>query len=118
MLIKHYIFFYFLQMLVHFRQLATDLGYDQSLPSTIGSDSQSGINLAVAPAITRKSRNIFVQHHCIRSLIQNHVVRPVKVNTHDINADVFTKSTIPVSNFLYNRGRMFNTLDPALPPAP
>lgn len=96
------------QKLVHFRQLASDLGYDQSAPSTLGGDSQSGINLAVAPEVTRKCRNIFVQHHCIRSLVAAKIVVPVKINTNDITADAFTKSTIPITNFLYNRARMFN----------
>ena len=102
------------QRLVHFRQLATDLGYDQSDPSTLGSDSQSGINLAIAPEVTRKCRNIFVQHHCIRSLVEEKIVRPIKIDTHDINADTYTKSTTPIASFLYNRDKNFNL--PALPP--
>ena len=104
------------QRLIHFRQLASDLGYDQSKPSPIGSDSQSSINLAVAPAVTRKCRNIFVQHHSIRSLVAHKIVTPVKINTNDIGPDMHTKTIIPINSFLnsflYGRARVFNTLSP------
>ena len=42
---------------IYYRQILCELGYPQSTPSTLETDSQSSINLAIAPQITRKSRH-------------------------------------------------------------
>jgi len=95
---------------IYYRQLLHELGFPQTQPSTLQSDSQSGINLVVAPQVTRKSRHIFIQHHFIRSLFQGGHIKPVHVGTNDITSDMLTKQ-VSTNKFFYGRSKLFNTLD-------
>lgn len=70
-------------------------------------DNHSRIKLTVAPAISRKSRHIFVNHHFIRSLFQNKIIKPVHTNTHDMVPDMHTKVMGP-GKFLYFRSKLLN----------
>ena len=98
---------------VYFRQILTELGYPQPHPTVLQTDSQSSINLVVAPQVTRKSRHIFIQHHYIRSLAKHRHVKPVHVGTNDLAADMLTKQ-LSTNKFLYGRARLFNTLPASL----
>jgi hypothetical protein len=80
-----------------FRQFAEELGYPQLAPSIIKEDNQSAINLTVAPAVSKKSRHIFIRHHFIRDLYQRNLIKPVHCGTHDMVADVLTKFHGPAS---------------------
>ena len=93
---------------IYFRQLAEDLGFPQDKPTIIEADNQSAINLTVAPAVSRKSRHIFIKHHFIRSLFQNKVIAPVHVGTQHMSSDMLTKQ-LSTNKFLYGKSLLFNT---------
>ena len=93
---------------IYFRQLAEDLAFPQDKPTIIEADNQSAINLTVAPAISRKSRHIFIKHHFIRSLFQNKVIAPVHVGTQHMSSDMLTKQ-LSTNKFLYDKSLLFNT---------
>ena len=91
---------------IFFRQFAEELGHSQPLPSVIYEDNQSAINLTVAPAVSKKSRHIFIRHHFVRDLFQRRLINPVHCGTHDMVADVLTKHHGPAS-FLYFLSKLF-----------
>jgi Reverse transcriptase (RNA-dependent DNA polymerase) len=97
---------------VFFRQFAADLGHPQSAPTIILEDNKSAIKLAIAPAVTRKSRHIFIKHHYIRWLCQQNHITLQHQGTHDIVADGLTKYT-PPSAFPYFRARLLNLFHPS-----
>jgi hypothetical protein len=97
-----------------FRQFAEELGYKQNSPSIIKEDNQSAINLTIAPAVSKKSRHIFIRHHFIRDLNKRKFISPVHCGTHDMIADVLTKYHGPAS-FLYFRNKLFG-VKPVLAP--
>ena len=66
------------------------------------------MNLTRAPIIPRKSRHILNQFHCQRSLFANGIILPTKVGTHDLIADMMTKSDNKTNKFLYDRHLLFN----------
>jgi hypothetical protein len=104
--------------IVFFRQFAADLGHPQSSPTKIYEDNKSAIKLTIAPAVTRKSRHIFIKHHYIRWLHKyNHIILHHQ-GTHDIVPDGLTKY-IPPSAFPYFRNRILNQYHPSnLSPSP
>jgi hypothetical protein len=80
---------------VSFRRFCSDIGFPQTQPTPIGIDNKPAINLAVAPAVTRKSRHIFLRHHYIRDLIRQGIVRLYHVPTDRQRADLLTKPLGP-----------------------
>jgi hypothetical protein len=81
---------------VHFRRLLHSLGIPQTQPITAYEDNSSVINLAIAPAVTAKSKHIHARYHLIRDYVKHKIVRMVKVPGTDNPADLFTK-TLPTS---------------------
>ena len=100
---------------IYFRQFAADLGHTQTSPTVILEDNKSAIKLTTAPAVTRKSRHIFIKHHYIRWLYQNHHITLLHQGTHDIVPDGLTKYT-PPSAFPFFRARILNLYHPSDPP--
>jgi folate-dependent phosphoribosylglycinamide formyltransferase PurN len=86
------------------------------LPTTIYEDNKSAIKLTEAPAVTRKSRHIFIQHHYIRWLHQAKHIALQHQGTHDIVPDGLTKYTSP-SAFPFFRARILNLYHPSDPPS-
>ena len=72
----------------------------------------SAINLAKAPAITRKSRHIHIRHHFIRNLVTQKLVRVEHIPTDRMLADFLTKPFGP-KKFTQFRTQLFN--DAAVP---
>ena len=54
---------------LEFRYFLEDIGFPQTAPTVIYEDNMSAINLAKAPAISRKSRHIHIRHHFIRDCV-------------------------------------------------
>ena len=63
----------------------------QQDPTVIYKDNMSAINLAKAPAVSRKSRHIHIRHHFIRDCVLNNLVRVQHVPTERMLADFLTK---------------------------
>ena len=93
---------------VHFRQLSIELGWPQSFPSIIHTDSQSSINLTKSHIIPRPSRHIMNQFHYQRSLQATNIIKLQKAGTHNLIPDMMTKSDNKTNKFLYDRSQLFN----------
>lgn len=91
---------------IHYRQLATDLGYPQNSPSIMLEDNNSAIKLTTAPIIPTKSRHIALKHHHIRWAFQTKQIVPKHQGTNDIIPDAMTKHVGP-SRFLFFRHQVF-----------
>jgi len=96
---------------VPYRRFLHQIGYPQPEPTTIWEDNMSAINLAIAPAISRKSRHIFVRHHFIRDLIKQQVVQLKYLNTNSMPADLLTKPLGP-TKFVPLRDKLLNITPP------
>ncbi len=94
--------------IVHYRQLAADLGWPQSGPTCVVLDSKTAISLVVAPEITRKSRHIEAFHHYIRELASRGMIFLRHVKSELMRADVMTKY-LPRARFLLSRDGLLNT---------
>ena len=76
---------------LEFRYFLEDVGFPQQDPTVIYEDNMSAINLARAPAVSRKSRHIHIRHHFIRDCVLNNLVRVQHVPTERMLADFLTK---------------------------
>ena len=95
------------RMILYFRQFATDLGFPQPDPTPLATDSQTSIDLTVAPAVSKHSRHVRQHHHFLRDLYQQKEIVPTHVGTHDIVPNGLTKTLGP-TDFLYFRHQLFH----------
>ena len=79
------------QAIIHYRQLADDLGFKQNTPTTLLSDNKTAISLTEAPEISRKSKHILVRYHFIRELVANNCVILKYTPSAKLRANVMTK---------------------------
>jgi hypothetical protein len=93
---------------MEFRFFLEDIEFPQREPTVIYEDNMSAINLAVAPAITRKSRHIHIRHHFIRDCVAQGAIRVEHLPTERMLADYYTKPFGPKQNARF-RDRLFNT---------
>ena len=96
------------KLIVHLRQLASDLGFPPRGPTRLYLDSQTSINLVVAPEVSRKSRRIPMAYHYIRELTKLGIVVPTHVAGSDMRANVMTKY-LPPKQFLRERACLMNS---------
>ena len=80
---------------LHYRRMLHAMGFAQTQPVTIYEDNESAINLAQAPAVTRKSQHIHVRYHLIRDMVKQKLARLHHVSTTDQPADLLTKALPP-----------------------
>jgi hypothetical protein len=90
----------------HFRQLADNLGWPQNV-TTIFMDSQSGIDLANAPIVTKKARHMKARYHVIREYVQEKLVTLYHIPSEGMRVDVITK-LVSNANFLRGRCSLLN----------
>jgi len=93
----------------HFRQFAYDLGWPQPT-TTIFMDSQSGIDLANAPIVTKKARHMKAHYHIIREYVQDKIVHLRHIPSEQMRVDILTK-LVSNSNFLRGRRSLLNYTD-------
>ena len=93
---------------IHIRQLSSDLGFAPSGPTVLLLDSQTAINLAIAPQISRKSRHIEMCYHYVRELVARNLVTVSHVIGDFMRADVMTKY-LPRGKFLTGRSNLLNS---------
>ena len=74
--------------------LVRDLGIAVEMP-TLHCDSQSAILLTKSPIFHAKTRHIEVKYHFIREMLEDKLMKLVKVHTADNLADLLTKSLPP-----------------------
>jgi hypothetical protein len=93
---------------MEFRFFLEDVEFPQTEPTVIYEDNMSAINLAVAPAVTRKSRHIHIRHHFIRDCVAQGSIRVEHLPTARMLADYYTKPFTAAQNARF-RDRLFNT---------
>jgi hypothetical protein len=93
---------------LEFRYFLEDIGFPQSAPTIIFEDNMSAINLAIAPAVSRKSRHIHIRHHFIRDCVATHLINVKHLPTDHMLADFLTKPFGPKKHN-YFRNIYFNT---------
>jgi hypothetical protein len=76
--------------LIWLQGLLTELGFEQEM-NVLHSDSQSAIHLAKNSAFHSKTKHIDLRYHFIRSLIEDGVLKLVKIVGSKNPADMLTK---------------------------
>ena len=92
-----------------FRYFLESIGFPQKAATVVYEDNMSAINLAQAPAITRKSRHIHIRHHFIRDCVNTGAIIIEHLSTDKMLADFLTKPFGP-KKFTLFRDRLFNTV--------
>ena len=73
--------------IVHYRQLAADLGWPQVESTVLCLDNKTALALAVAFKVSKKSRHIFIKYHNIRWLVLIKVISLRYVSTKNMRAN-------------------------------
>ena len=73
------------------RQLCSDCGQKQALPTTIYEDNQGAIALVKNPVQHQRTKHIDIQYHIIRSAYERKLIDIQWVRTESMIADVLTK---------------------------
>jgi hypothetical protein len=92
---------------LEFRYFLESIDFPPDEPTLIYEDNMSAINLANAPAVTRRSRHIHIRHHFIRDLVAQKLVQVQYLSTDSMLADLFTKPFGP-KKFCLFRGQLLN----------
>ena len=76
-------------------RLLADLGFAQTAPTVIYTDSQSALRLAMNPEFHAHTKHIDIKYHYTREQILLQSIRLQYVNTHEQLADILTKPLTP-----------------------
>jgi hypothetical protein len=79
------------------RQLLTELGFPPSGPTRIHEDNRGCWYLAKTNIVHPRTKHIDIRHHLIRDSINNGETDVVQCGTHEMLADIFTKSLPPAT---------------------
>jgi hypothetical protein len=93
--------------IIHYRQLADDLGWPQVESTVLCLDNKTALALAVAPEVSKKSKHIFIKYHNIRWLVSINVISLKYIPTKQMRANVITKA-LSRTMFLLERDILFN----------
>ena len=99
--------------IIHFRNILSELGFQQTSPTIIYEDNKSAIKLATSIQVTRESRHINIRHHYIRDIIRKGEVQIVHLPSHLMTSDMLTKPLGPATfkpfcRILLNVDHFFN----------
>ena len=75
--------------------LLADLGYanhNSKKPTKLFSDNQGAIALANNPVSHSRAKHIAIKHHCVREVIQDHLIWVQYIPTAEMTADSLTKA--------------------------
>jgi hypothetical protein len=89
---------------IHLSQLLHDFGLDSSLitPTTLYGDNNGSRALTKNPQFHDRAKHIRVRYHFIRDLVNDGIITIPYIPTHDMIADIFTKS-LPRKAFRQHR---------------
>jgi hypothetical protein len=93
-------------LICHFRQFAEQLGWPQQ-STRLFLDSESAINLAKAPAITKTARHMKAKHHFLHALVTSLDIEVVHISAAGMRADFLTKLFSPAA-FLRGLSSLMN----------
>ena len=94
--------------IIFVRQLCDEIGFQESFPTDLYSDSKSAIAIATNPGFTQRSKSIRLHYHNTRDCVENSVVTLKKINGKLNPADALTKSLNRAETSKYNQ-YFFNT---------
>jgi hypothetical protein len=77
------------------RRLLADLGFAQTSPTVIYTDSQSALRLAMNPEFHAQTKHIDIKYHYTREQILLQSIQLQYINTHVQLADILTKPLTP-----------------------
>jgi len=77
------------------RRLLADLGFTQTSPTVIYTDSQSALRLAMNPEFHAQTKHIDIKYHYTREQILLQSIQLQYINTHVQLADILTKPLTP-----------------------
>jgi transposase InsO family protein len=79
---------------IHLTQLLHDFGLDSSLilPTVLYGDNNGSRALTKNPQFHDRAKHIRVRYHFIRDLVNDGTIKIPYISTHDMVADIFTKS--------------------------
>ena len=78
------------KLAMHYRYFSAFCGWSQSVvPMFL--DSQTAINLAVAPQVSKKSLHLDVKYHYIRLCVAEGSIKPIHVPSDEQRANILTK---------------------------
>jgi hypothetical protein len=74
------------------RQFMGELGYDISGPSLLRMDNQSAISVSKNPEHHGRMKHLSLRLFWLRDAVEDGIIAPTFVTTHDMAADIFTKA--------------------------
>jgi hypothetical protein len=93
------------QEAIWLRNLLSELGFQQKLPTTIFEDNQGCIKMAENPVINPRSKHIDLRHHYIRERVADGSVALAYCPTAEMVADLLTKG-LAHEAFTYLRNKL------------
>jgi len=87
------------------RRVMAELGFEQVGATSLAVDNEGAIALSENPQAHPRTKHIRLRYHFIRQYVQEDIIKPHYVSTHDNVADIFTKN-LPKDKFLGHRRAM------------
>lgn len=81
------------------RRVMSELGFEQVGASNLAVDNEGAIALSENPQAHPRTKHIRLRYHFIRQYVQEGVIKPQYISTHQNIADMFTKN-LPKDRFL------------------
>ena len=77
---------------VYMRDILQDFGFTQTGPTNLYEDNLAVVSMSINPIRRKYSRHIDIRRHYVRELALAGLVKLIPLGTHDMIADVLTKS--------------------------
>ena len=77
------------------RNILSEFGYPQTLPSTLFVDNKSGISVAKNPEHHGRMKHLDLRFYWLREVVEEGLIDPIYVSTDQQVADILTKAVAP-----------------------
>ncbi|CAL1392356.1 unnamed protein product [Linum trigynum] len=78
--------------LIWLRGLLVELGVPQTQSTPLHCDNQAALHIAANPVFHERTKHVEMDCHFVRERVQSGEILPIKINTRDQLADLFTKA--------------------------
>ena len=97
--------------MIHLRRFTRGLVPSMPIePTVLSTDNKAARDLSYNPEHHNRSKHIARRHFYIRDMVESHEIIVPLVNTHDNDADFFTKP-LPPKRFKFLRRKVMNLSD-------